>query len=340
MSVLLEAAAILVVWADAAGGVGSSTCNALFPRDQQSQPVYLPAIMQFEQGAFRSWESQWEVVTAEGEEPLACLEVAGATLLTSVRLAASGCDVVSGWEQTAEYPPFVPGEGQWQNVFSLFVTSSDGSFSVDLNRRPDYAVIQRLVTPTESNDLPQDQVPPTAVGIRRVNMTHGGPKVKFPAVWRHGKCLGVADCYNGWAYLSLQPTDTASLAHMPGEDIIEVKISLSNCFPDYLIGVHRIPAATNSTSWSLAVRYRREGRYHSLTATLDGATTLFSTTVEHHGRDCSGSWFLLGVRGAKIFPNCYSDSVVHPVMLFSRSSASMLNGLYALYALMLLCLML
>ena len=344
LNALLLEMMILNMWVNVAdGGKESINCNVLFPRDRQNKPVHFPVILQFQQANFRSWDSRWEVVLAEYEEPLACMEVTGTPLLTSVRSAAFGCGAVRSWEQTAVYPPFVPGNGLWGNVFSLFITSTNRSLSVDLNQRRDYAVIQRLTIPTatEHNNL-QD------LGIRKINMTHGGPKVTFPAVWLHGRCLGVADCYNGWVYLSLEPTDTAFLVYTPGRDLIEVRMSLSDCFPEYLIGVYRIPDS-NPSAWSLVVRYWREGHYHSLKAMLDGTQTLFSATVEHRGRDCTGQWFLLGVKGAKIFPNCHTDnSSAHlspPASTLDElssssvhlnSPASTLNELYALHLLLLI----
>ncbi|KAK8739967.1 hypothetical protein OTU49_003293, partial [Cherax quadricarinatus] len=165
---------------------------------------------------------------------------------------------------------------------------------------------------------------------------------------KHGQCLGTKECYRGWTYLSLQPSDTIVLAHTHGEDTVEVKVTLSACFPDYLVGVH-ISKSTIHTISTLEVRYKREGRYHTLSATLSGfhaigntlgrsrnngtfggsdnfitggTDTLFSSTVEHGGLDCAGQWFLLGVKGAEVFPNCCSRSHHHPVTLISASPAT------------------
>ncbi|XP_042209569.1 uncharacterized protein LOC121857552 [Homarus americanus] len=300
---------IILIIGHLKGYLGES-CLPLFPTDHHEVPEGLPTILQFEPSRTSLWKSYFEIVN-ENDLTLACLEITGCENNTILNSSSEPCENNTAWENTVYWPPFLRDNNNWFNFYSMFISAQDNVISLDINQRPDYDMFQEVRSP--------------ARGIRRVNMTHSGPKITFTEVRSQGQCLVMTHCKGSdWVFLSVGPLDEVDLVPITNNPI-KIKVALSNCFPDYHIGLYNSTISQNNLKFppniQLRLKYTRMTRYHTLSASVGEHLTLFSSTVEHHGRDCSSNWFLLGVKDAEVITNCYGISNSLPVSSQLPSSA-------------------
>ncbi|KAK4320513.1 hypothetical protein Pmani_008630 [Petrolisthes manimaculis] len=308
------------------GGGESQVCPKYFPRDALDDPLSLPGALQFKPSTSQHWKTHWQMLSAEGT-PEGCLLIQSNTTETTVRSSATSCwnltQDSSSWDNTVSWPPFVRGEGNWENFYTLFLSPTQHGLTLQLNQQHDTELQQNTNT--------------NVTTMEKVNATDRGPIVQLLSNLENTDgCTLMSGCENGWSYLSVSPSDDIFLLTNPTQDEIEVKVSLSDCFPEYKIGVYKSPAlmfevgeykrSLSSSSLSsssdsemlvlsrkLELSYSHWDRYQTLTAKIDSQIIL-SETVDHRGLDCSGDWYLVGVRGARVTPNC------HPI---SASTSSM-----------------
>lgn len=276
-------------------------CTPKLTQRELYYPMTLPAAIQFFPFTPFEWKNLWEVVVDDVGITIICLLIESNTTATIVRSAATSCNCVTqySWGNPVVWPQFVRHERYWQNHYTVFISATEDAITFQLNQKQETGLTQ--ITKTTN-----------VTSMKRVNTTYNAPGVqvisKLESLMR---CAIMKGCTTEWIYLSISPSDTIFLLPDSTLDLIEVKVSMSKCFPEYLIG-----KKVNSTTLfgtglkELPLKLELSYTFGYLAHTLDariGSQYLISMTLYHHGNDCTNGRYLLGVKGATVIPNCNSS---------------------------------
>ena len=303
----------------------SSVCEQpLFPRDKHTSYLNLPAVMQFESDVFRSFESYWEISNNE-TYPIGCLKIEGNENKTKIYIQSShqGCSTmieIKMLSNTLILPAFAGASNwAWPISYSLFIKAEEEeeeeegrgetSLIIQLNQREGkkYRLIQQQST--------------QPIKLRRLNMTTGGPRVRFGGVRvkfsKKHYCIAMTECdsfggYGNGISLGFDSSDSVVLIPIPPTEkkekrntSINIRVALSKCF-SYQIGQYYYENSDFSAAPTLRMRYSRDQRYHTLYAIIN-KTPVVVSTKEHYGLDCSKDWFQLNVKNVYVIPNCWEE---------------------------------
>ena len=302
----------------------------LFSRDKHTSYLNLPVVMQFESDVFRPFESYWEISNNE-TYLIGCLKIKGDVKKTQIYTQSSlyGCSRKKE-VNTLILPAFVSvSSWDWSISYSLFIKTTvteENVIEENGKRRKGKTALIIQLNQRKNKFIQHLQYSSGSIKIRRLNMTLGGPKVRFGGVKNflgnncNCCCTAITECKNfegNGISLGFESFDSVMLIPIPIEErkekekrnnvsrnntytTIIIRVALSKCF-SYQIGQYY--HEMNDFPPILRVRYFRDQRYHTIFATINNISVIINT-IEHYGLNCSNDWFQLHVKNVYVIPNC------------------------------------
>ncbi|KAF7683166.1 hypothetical protein TCON_1623 [Astathelohania contejeani] len=267
-----------------------SQCQVFFSgnnvKHDKKTVVKLPLILQIEFDKKQIyWYSYWEFIETESNHSK-CLLIEGSnTNNILVKFCNSNNTIAS-------FSSFIPGESMWPNVFSLYITVNyNGNLNIYFN--------QRSMKQYKHNYLHT---------LRFINTSSGGPKINTIPTYVGGEfnqCIIMKNCvkFKNWSYFSCHPNnDSIYIIDNFNKDMALIRVTLSNCFPTYNIGI--LP----SGNYRLKIKYDLYDIYHTLSVSIIDSNNInfviIKNTVEKNNLNCLNDLFLVGVQRNYVSLNC------------------------------------
>ncbi|KAK8732752.1 hypothetical protein OTU49_006908 [Cherax quadricarinatus] len=273
--------------------------------DELRPSQFLPAVIELWPSYSLPWSVDLKLRTDAGYGA-GCVVIEAATTATNVRVGKGSC--LEAWQSEASVWPVLPPDLLSVYTLSLFVTYVQ--LTVTLRGTTNYYVQEKLLTEPKSVYV---------VGHR------GNVDLSFPSWYQEGDCLILN--YN-CTYVAFTMRLNGSIFLRPSNDSEEpVKMFMkqSKCLDDYMFGELSVSEWVQEretldeafsddylfddgsvSEWGrLDLVYTRDDTSHTVSVKLyNSSHSVITNTELHRGRDCTNSWFRIGVTAAAVSLDC------------------------------------